>query len=97
MGPLANPVEAHIEARVVGVAYQELGPVFAQALQYSGAGKALVVCGQEDLDEISCAGKTNCWLLRHTENPEYRGDSAGGDEDDEASEGRRTAAAYLQG
>ena len=77
MGPLANPVEAHIEARVVGVAYQQLGPVFAQALQLSGATKAMVVCGQEDLDEISCAGKTNCWLLREQENPEYRADENG--------------------
>ncbi|OAP60806.1 anthranilate phosphoribosyltransferase [Fonsecaea erecta] len=84
MGPLANPVEAHIEARVVGVAYQELGPVFAQALQLSGATKALVVCGQEDLDEISCAGKTNCWLLREAENPEYRGDR--NEEDDDTSD-----------
>ncbi|KEF56047.1 anthranilate phosphoribosyltransferase [Exophiala aquamarina CBS 119918] len=74
MGPLANPVEQHIEARVVGVAYQELGPVFAQALLLSGARKALVVCGQEDLDEISCAGKTNCWLLREAPNPKYKGD-----------------------
>lgn len=70
MGPLANPVEDHIEARVVGVAYQELGPVFAQALQFSGASKAMVVCGQEDLDEISCAGKTNCWLLKGALNPD---------------------------
>ncbi|KAJ9639236.1 anthranilate phosphoribosyltransferase [Exophiala oligosperma] len=83
MGPLANPVEDHIEARLVGVAYQELGPVFAQALKFSGATKALVVCGEEDLDEISCAGKTNCWLLRESENPEYRGDR---DDDDETSD-----------
>ncbi|KAJ9607769.1 anthranilate phosphoribosyltransferase [Cladophialophora chaetospira] len=85
MGPLANPVEAHIEARVVGVAYQELGPVFAQALQLSGATKAMVVCGQEDLDEISCAGKTNCWLLRESENPGYKG-AQNGDEDDDTSD-----------
>ena len=81
MGPLANPVEAHIEARVVGVAYQELGPVFAQALQLSGATKAMVVCGQEDLDEISCAGKTNCWLIRESENAAYAAD--GNDDEDE--------------
>lgn len=82
MGPLANPVEDQIEARVVGVAYQELGPVFAQALSLSGARKALVVCGQEDLDEISCAGKTNCWLLRESPNPEYKGGLDNDDEDD---------------
>lgn len=86
MGPLANPVEAHIEARVVGVAYQELGPVFAQALQLSGASKAMVVCGQEDLDEISCAGKTNCWLLREMENPDYRGDPNEDDDEDSSDD-----------
>ncbi|RMZ80359.1 hypothetical protein DV738_g2851, partial [Chaetothyriales sp. CBS 135597] len=64
MGPLANPVDDLIEVRVIGVAYQELGAVFAKALQLSGKSKALVVCGQEDLDEISCAGPTNCWFVR---------------------------------
>jgi anthranilate phosphoribosyltransferase len=83
MGPLANPVEEHIEARVVGVAYQELGPVFTQALQMTGATKAMVVCGQEDLDEISCAGETNCWLLSEVENPEYNdGQRTQADDDD---------------
>lgn len=87
MGPLANPVEEHIEARVVGVAYQELGPVFARALQLSGATKAMVVCGQEDLDEISCAGQTNCWLLRESKNPDYKSDQNGEDDtsDDETT------------
>ena len=64
MGPLANPVDDFIEARVVGVAYQTLGPVFAEALRLSGCRKGMVVCGEEDLDEISCAGATNCWRLR---------------------------------
>ncbi|EZF33313.1 anthranilate phosphoribosyltransferase [Trichophyton mentagrophytes] len=63
MGPLANPVDWAIEARVVGVAYQALGPVFADALRLSGVTKAMVVCGEEDLDEISCAGKTNVWRI----------------------------------
>ena len=94
MGPLANPVEAHIEARVVGVAYQELGPVFATALQLSGASKAMVVCGQEDLDEISCAGKTNCWLLRETENPEYT-NGRNGDEDDEDTSDDESPPQYI--
>ena len=63
LGPLANPVEGDIEARIVGVAEQSMGPVFAEALRLSGAEKAMVVCGAENLDEISCAGKTNCWRL----------------------------------
>ncbi|KAJ5086649.1 hypothetical protein NUU61_007956 [Penicillium alfredii] len=72
MGPLANPVEWALEARVVGVAYQSLGPMFAEALRQSGAKKALVVCGEEDMDEISCAGKTNCWRLSEYPNPAYK-------------------------
>jgi anthranilate phosphoribosyltransferase len=63
LGPLANPVEENIEARLLGVARRDIGPVFAEALKMSGARKALVVCGEEDLDEISCAGKTYCWRL----------------------------------
>jgi len=30
----------------------------------TGARKGLVVCGEEDLDEISCAGRTYCWMLK---------------------------------
>jgi anthranilate phosphoribosyltransferase len=85
MGPLANPVDWAIEARVVGVAYQSLGPVFVEALKQSGAKKALVVCGEEDMDEISCAGKTNCWRLSEYPNPAYKLSTDDGDEssDDE--------------
>lgn len=71
MGPLANPVDWALEARVVGVAYQSLGPVFIEALRQTGSKKALVVCGEEDMDEISCAGKTNCWQLSEYPNPAY--------------------------
>lgn len=63
LGPLANPVEGDIEGRLLGVARRDIGPVFAEALRISGARKALVVCGEEDLDEISCAGRTFCWRL----------------------------------
>jgi anthranilate phosphoribosyltransferase len=63
LGPLANPVEGSIEARLLGVARRDIGPVFADALKMSGARKAMVVCGEEDLDEISCAGRTYCWRL----------------------------------
>jgi len=63
LGPLANPLEGMIEARLIGVARRDLGPVFAEALKLSGAKKAIVACGAEDLDEISCAGDTYCWML----------------------------------
>ena len=85
MGPLANPVEWAIEARLVGVAYQSLGPVFVEALRQAGAKKALVVCGDEDMDEISCAGKTHCWRLSEYPNPAYKesNDQHDGSSDDE--------------
>lgn len=90
MGPLANPADWALEARVVGVAYQSLGPVFIEAIRQGGAKKALVVCGEEDMDEISCAGKTNCWQLSEYPNPAYEGsnsndDSSCDEEDEEAT------------
>ncbi|KAJ5717050.1 hypothetical protein N7488_002696 [Penicillium malachiteum] len=61
LGPLSHPLTSAIEARVIGVAQKSLGPVFAEVLTQSKAKKALVVCGEEEMDEISCAGPTNCW------------------------------------
>ncbi|KAL8708960.1 MAG: hypothetical protein Q9225_007526 [Loekoesia sp. 1 TL-2023] len=80
LGPLANPVEGNIEARIVGVPQQELGPIFAEALRLNGARKGMVVCGEEQLDEISCAGRTHCWRLVERPNPSFRGPR---DEEDE--------------
>jgi anthranilate phosphoribosyltransferase len=62
VGPLANPTD--LEARMIGVARKDVGPVFARALELAGARKAMVVCGDEELDEISCAGDTLCWRIR---------------------------------
>lgn len=88
MGPLANPVDWALEARVVGVAYQSLGPVFIEALRLGGSKKALVICGEEDMDEVSCAGPTNCWRLSEYPNPAYTGTGAPDvqDEEDEDEE-----------
>ncbi|KAL7628462.1 anthranilate phosphoribosyltransferase [Parahypoxylon ruwenzoriense] len=63
LGPLSNPLGDAIEARMLGVARDDLGPVFAEALRLAGAKKGLVVCGKEQLDEVSCAGPTLCWQL----------------------------------
>ncbi|KAH8731188.1 glycosyl transferase [Phaeosphaeriaceae sp. PMI808] len=63
LGPLANPLHELIEARVLGVARKEIGPDFAEALRQSGSRKGMVVCGDEELDELSCAGLTHCWRL----------------------------------
>ena len=66
LGPLANPVQNSnlIEARILGVAKRDMGPVFAESMRLTGTKKALIVCGAEDLDELSCAGPSYCWMLK---------------------------------
>ncbi|KAI9777401.1 MAG: anthranilate phosphoribosyltransferase [Geoglossum umbratile] len=81
-----NPVETVFEARVVGVARRDLGPVFAEALKMAGLKKAMVICGEEDLDEVSCAGRTFCWRLVPRPNPDYRGSNG---EDSDTSDNER--------
>lgn len=49
---------------VLGVPQPELGLPFAKALQKGGVKRALVVCGQDGIDEISCAAPTWAWELR---------------------------------
>ena len=53
------------------VADPALGAPFAAALAAAGARRALVVCGDEGLDEISCAGPTRAWeMKREPDTPE---------------------------
>lgn len=61
LGPLINP--ARPRGMVLGVAEHELGLPFAKSLRDGGVVRALVVCGAEGLDEISCAGETWAWSL----------------------------------
>lgn len=63
LGPLINP--ASPRGMVLGVAEKELGYTFAQSLHEGGVERALVVCGYEKIDEISCAGPTWTWELNH--------------------------------
>ncbi|PHH72075.1 hypothetical protein CDD80_4801 [Ophiocordyceps camponoti-rufipedis] len=66
VGPLANPLHELVEARVIGIGRRDLGTPFCEALRTLGCRKALIVCGDEELDEISCAGPTSCWALWET-------------------------------
>ncbi|KAL7751829.1 anthranilate phosphoribosyltransferase [Sorochytrium milnesiophthora] len=59
LGPLSNPVKP--KRCVVGVFKRELGLDMARSLQLLGVQRALVVCGHENLDEISPAGPTDVW------------------------------------
>ncbi|KAF7358882.1 Anthranilate phosphoribosyltransferase, TrpD [Mycena sanguinolenta] len=61
LGPLLNP--ARPQGMVLGVAEREIGYAFASSLRDGGVERALVVCGYEKLDEISCAGPTYAWEL----------------------------------
>ncbi len=58
LGPLANP--ARPAAQLVGVADAALGPVVAEALRLRGT-SALVVHGDDGLDEITTATTTTVW------------------------------------
>lgn len=54
LGPLANP--AHVRRQLVGIARPAYVPIYAEALHLLGTEHALVVSGDEGLDELSTAG-----------------------------------------
>lgn len=54
MGPLANP--AGVSRQLIGIARPDYVPIYAQALAALGAERAMVVSGDEGLDELSVAG-----------------------------------------
>ena len=61
LGPLTNPAGAH--AQLLGVADPLAAEKMAQALGRLGTQRAMVVHGEEGLDEISIAGPTKVWEL----------------------------------
>jgi anthranilate phosphoribosyltransferase len=77
LGPLANP--ARVSRQLVGVARPELIGLYAEALRLLGTEAAMVVSGEEGLDELSVSGPTRIGLVadgRITEtsiNPEDAG------------------------
>ncbi len=56
LGPLANPASAPFQ--LVGVGRAELRPLLAEALLLLGAKRAIVVQGEDGLDEVTLAGPT---------------------------------------
>ncbi|KAJ2547137.1 anthranilate phosphoribosyltransferase [Coemansia sp. RSA 1933] len=64
LGPLTNPVTP--DRAVVGVYSKQLGPVVAEALKILNRRNYAVVCGDENLDEISIAGITHVWHIQET-------------------------------
>lgn len=56
LGPLSNPAAAPFQ--LVGVGRQELRPVLAEALVLLGTERAIVVSGEDGLDEVTISGPT---------------------------------------
>ena len=54
MGPLANP--ANVRRQLVGIARPAYVPIYAEALAELGVDRAMIVSGDEGLDELSLAG-----------------------------------------
>lgn len=74
LGPLSNP--ASVTRQVLGVSVEKMVPVMAEALQRLGTEHALIVCGEDGLDEITLTGSTfvtelkNNALTSYTISPE---------------------------
>ncbi len=62
LGPLTNPAGARFQ--VLGVATDALGEKMVQVLESLGSERALVVHGEDHLDEISLNAPTHIWELK---------------------------------
>jgi anthranilate phosphoribosyltransferase len=63
LGPLCNP--AGVKRQLVGVADPNVIPVYAEALALLGADEAMVVAGDEPLDELSISGPSTALRIGH--------------------------------
>ena len=72
LGPLTNPAGASFQ--VIGTTRTHVAELLAQALHELGTQRALVVCGNNELDEVSLWGETAVFevspsgVIRHTWN-----------------------------
>ena len=62
-GPAANP--AGVKRQLIGVARPDFMPVYAGALELLGYDDAMLVAGDEPLDELSISGSSSCIRLGH--------------------------------
>ena len=69
LGPLTNPAGAG--AQVIGVADASMASKMAQVLGRLGSSRALVVHGNDGLDEITIADSTRVWELKDGDVSEY--------------------------
>jgi anthranilate phosphoribosyltransferase len=69
LGPLTNPARA--KRQLLGVATPALGEKLIQVLKLMGAQRAMVVHGEDGLDEVTLGGKTHVWDLKDSAITEY--------------------------
>lgn len=69
LGPLTNP--AYAKSQVLGVFSPELTEVMAEVLKNLGTERAMVVHGEDGMDEITVTGKTKVTELRDGELSTY--------------------------
>ena len=62
LGPLTNP--AHAQRQLIGIVDPSLGEKMAQVLNLMGSEGALVVHGDDGLDEVSLGSTTHAWELK---------------------------------
>lgn len=104
LGPLANPADT--KRQLIGVYDRKLLLIFAQTLREMGTEKAMIVHGEDGLDEITLTGRTFCVILDKGEitdmtltpadfglNPVNTADILGGSGEDNA----RAMSALLEG
>lgn len=61
LGPLTNPAGA--EFQLLGASNDDAAGKLAQALMQLGRRRAVVVCGNGELDEVSLWGETTAWIV----------------------------------
>jgi anthranilate phosphoribosyltransferase len=59
LGPLTNPAGA--QSQLIGVAYSGLGEKMAEVLRLLGTHHAIIVHGDDGLDELTLTGETTIW------------------------------------
>ena len=69
LGPLTNPANA--DAQVLGVADPTFGDLMAKSLALLGTQRAMVVHGNDGMDELSITGTTSIWELSDGEISSY--------------------------
>ncbi|MBM3948540.1 MAG: anthranilate phosphoribosyltransferase [SAR202 cluster bacterium] len=70
LGPLTNPAGATLQ--LIGVADPAIAPKIAEVLRLLGSRHALVVHGEDGMDEVTLSGATRVWELKGGKVAEYR-------------------------